>query len=442
MLQVYVGVQSDMYACALGYGGGLGVPMTNASVTVGEAVAAMTLHAPHLEAAADLTQSANCSDENQRKRRLVQEFNAWSSRYPIRLRPTLQWCSPMDVVVFLNDWRSHRVGRWRGAAAGEDGSVGGASSPPIAPSTLRATASRLSALCGMLGRHGPWTPNSPQGNPCLHPHVQRYLDGYARRAFETHGYSETSAVPLGLEKYMQLMGYLTRQIESSDDCYRRTLLLRDQAAFSYLWECGPRGLEVCDLLITDVRYHSLTCTPVWSDLVGDGLQEGVPVLSESTGGTKTRKMRYPGVVTLATSVQADGSGMFLPVLRAYALSAVQNGTPLKRWMIRPGYTGPGDRGLFREEALGSNALQQRLRRHLEAMGAYSGESLHSFRRGRTQHSRAAGATVAELMERHLWSCEASVRLYLHPLRHERRLPHAGDGATTGTGQLDTGAEQC
>ena len=44
VLQVYVGVQSDVYACALGYGPGLGVPVADGRVTVGEAITAMSLH--------------------------------------------------------------------------------------------------------------------------------------------------------------------------------------------------------------------------------------------------------------------------------------------------------------------------------------------------------------------------------------------------------------
>lgn len=48
-------------------------------------------------------------------------------------------------------------------------------------------------------------------------------------------------------------------------------------------------------------------------------------------------------------------------------------------------------------------------------------SLHSLRCGRAQHSHSKGAIVADLVEDHLWRCEESVLLYLHPPRHERRV---------------------
>ena len=62
------------------------------------------------------------------------------SPYPASVRPSLQWCTPTDVAVFLGAWRKEHRGRWR---KGED--------CPVAPSTLCDVVTRL-------GRHlqGAW----------------------------------------------------------------------------------------------------------------------------------------------------------------------------------------------------------------------------------------------------------------------------------------------
>ena len=406
-LQVYWSVQGDLYAEHLGYGAALAPAPTRAPVPLADAAVALQLDAAHLREAAELAAGATTGDEASRKRQLVEEWNLWAGRYPATVRPSLQWCSPQNVLVFLTAWRKGRHGRWSGAA-----------DCPVAPGTLRSTASRLSAIFASLGRHGPWEPHRPQGNPGQHPHVRAMLAGYERRLFEEEGYSAAGAVPLQEWKYDLLQGHLSERLMGTADPYQRCLLLRDQALFAYLWASGGRGKEGVDLLTSDFCYKDLACTPAWGDIIARKLRDGATVVVECSMGTKTRKTRHPGVVELACGGDAGGVTL-LSVLPDYAEAMAARGAPLRDWLFRPGTA--SENGGFEDAPMTRSAAASRLKDHLEAAGVYLGETAHSFRRGSAQHDKAAGVSKDEIRSKRQWRCEETAELYLHPTRHERRV---------------------
>ena len=400
-------MQGDLHASLLGYGAELAPSPVCRVVSPADAVAALQMDAEGMRDVSAFAAAATAGGEHNRRRRLVEEFNAWAARYPESVRPTLQWCSPMEVALFLNAWRKSHVGRWR---PGED--------CPVAPSTLRGVASRLAGICAGLGRHGPWSPERPGGDPTKHPHVQKMLDGYESVAFHEWGYSSSGAVPVVVDKFLALMAHLDARAEGAD-LYSRCLLLRDKVAFAYMWECGHRGKEVSRLTVQDLRYQDVACTGAWPDLSQGAPRAGATLLVEPGNGTKTRKTRHPGVVRLEVEVQPDGLGTFVATLPVYARAMAEFGTPLTSWLFRAG-TQP-EKGTFKSTACARSTLEERLKKHLRAMGVYMGETMHSFRRGGAQHEENEGVSREKICRKRHWRSEETAELYLHPLRHERRV---------------------
>ena len=416
-------MQGDLHALRMGFGAGLAPSPVGQTVPLGDAMTAFHLNEGHLqEASARLAAAATTGDEQGRRQKLVDEWNAWASPYPASVRPSLQWCTPTDVAVFLGAWRKEHRGRWR---KGED--------CPVAPSTLCDVVTRLAGIFKALGRYGPWSPDRPSGEPTKHPMVQQMLKGYERVAFEEEGYSAAGAVPMQPPKFLALMAHLDARAADATDCCTRGLLLRDKAAFAYLWESGPRGKEVSKLVLEDFRYEDLECTVAWQDLARGKLREGATLLVEPCHGTKGRLTRHPGVVALTCGLQEDGRGTFVATVPAYAAVMEALGTPLTHWLFRSGTQTAG--GTFLDTCISKQGLQQRLQRHLKAMKAYQGETLHSFRRGTAQHDNKNGEDRATLCRKRHWKGEETAELYLHPTRHLRRLVHPGADAASSSSRL-------
>ena len=393
----------------MGFGAGLAPSPVGQTIPLADAAIAFRLNEEHLQEAARLSAAATAGDEQGRRQKLVEEWNAWASPYPVSVRPSLQWCTPTDVTVFLGAWRKEHCGRWR---KGDD--------CPVVPSTLCDVVTRLAGVFKSLGRYGPWSPDRPSGEPTKHPIVQQMLKGYERVAFEDEGYSAAGAVPMQPSKFLALMEHLDARAADATSGHTRGLLLRDKVAFSYLWESGPRGKEVSQLVLEDFRYEDLECTVAWQGLARGELREGAALLVEPSHGTKGRLTRHPGVVALTRELQEDGRGTFVATVPAYAAAMESLGTPLTHWLFRSGTQAAG--GTFLDTCISKQGLQQRLRRHLEAMKAYQGETLHSFRRGTAQHDNKNGEDRATLCRKRHWRSEKTAELYLHPTRHLRRLP--------------------
>ena len=427
-LQVYRGACNDVYVCALGYGSQL-VPAvgTSRGVPLADASVALRLTASRLESAAAVTRAGVTSEEQRSKARLLNDWEHWAKAYPPSLRPSMQYCTPEEVLAFLEYWREHHPGRLpAGATPLSEGHI-----VPCAPSTLRGVKHRLSAICSAMGRHGPWGEDRLNGNPCLSPRVAKYLDGYERLAFEEHGYSPSGAVPMGLSKFWRLVAHVDAAMGPADE-YQRCMLLRDKVAFAYMWECGQRGKEAGRLVVSDFAYECVEVTPAWPDLVRGKVESDLPLLVESSMGTKKRKSRHPGVLYLAKTLQPDGTGLLVATLPVYAAAMEQYGYPLTQWLLRPGDQ-PAGRGTFLQMPYTTSALGHRLRGYLEAMGEYQGETTYSLRRGSTQQASSRGLSDEAIAQQRLWATTASVRLYRHPTRHVLRLP-AGAGRPAGASE--------
>ena len=143
----YEGMRAGFTASA-GYGvdgaSGEGRPVEGGDVARG-----LTMVAPALRRAAAVTE-ARCGEETRRRRqRIAADWEAWAGDFPSSIRPRLLSCRPMDVLVFLEEWRFTHRGRRR---AGEAGTSAAGEEFPVSPSTLRQTSSMLHGVFEGLGR--------------------------------------------------------------------------------------------------------------------------------------------------------------------------------------------------------------------------------------------------------------------------------------------------
>ena len=191
-------------------------------------------------------------------------------------------------------------------------------------------------------------------------------------------------------------------------------------AFAYLWEAGQRGKECCTLLLSDFRYQDLRCTEAWPDITARSLSPDLVLVVEGSQGTKTRHNRHPGVISLSKTPTAEGDGDPMAFLPQYAQAMAASGVPLTHWLFPNRFFSDAD--TKRRPHITSGALRLRLVLHLAQLGIWEGETLHSFRRGSSQHQQSQGRDPAAIAQRMLWRSPQSAELYLHPQRHRARMP--------------------
>ena len=408
MSQAYQQSLPILQANASGYVqlGLTGLDAARGTVPLSDAIAGLRLTESGLAGAAVITQYAVGSDLHKRREKVVADWDLWASQYPASVRPNLAQCQPAEVICFLDHWRESHVGKRSRDA------------PDVAPTTLRAISGHLSAVMTSLGRCDTWSPERLKGNPAKHPSVASFLKGYDLYCFQEKGYSSSGAVPLTFSKYCQLRDYLFSSADSCADVSVKCTLLRDLCAFSYLWEAGHRGKECSSLLLSDFRYKTLRGTLAWDDIVSGSLDPILPLLVEGSQGTKTQATRHPGVVELCKLPTSGGGGDLIRFLPKYAAAMADSGSPLRDWLFPSRFLSDSTR---RAPHISSSALRQRLVVHLSRLQLWEGETLHSFRRGGSQHEESCGHDVAAISKRRQWRCPKTAELYLHPLRHISRL---------------------
>ena len=410
--QVYQGLLSDYALASRGSGALLSqqCPSTQLA-TLSDAYTSLGITLPLLGRASATASLAHDGDTSSRRLKVLEDWNQWSSLYPNGLQPTLATCSPYDVLCFMQHWRETHHGLRRPTDPIDY-------LPEVAPSTLKSLRSHLSALCQALGRQGAWCPSHPERNPTDHHDVTAFLQGYARYCHEHTLYVASGAVPLTLDNHLKVITYLIHKAITSVTPISKAVYLRDLCLEAYLWETGQRGKEAGCLLVTDFTYGDTWCTPAFPSISASNLLPALPIMVESSRGTKTRKTKHPGTLVLQRVLGDNGNGILLHYLPSYAQAMNEAGSPLTGIMFKP--LSPSQTQ-FEERPYTSGAYSARLKSHLTACSTWSGETAHSVRRGSTQALKASGASTSEIAEQRLWRRETTVDLYLHATRHKRRL---------------------
>ncbi len=184
--------------------------------------------------------------------------------------------------------------------------------------------------------------------------------------------------------------------------------LRDGFAWSAMWATCSRGRDCGRLRLSDfVLADGRTLFTAWAAL----RQKPLPTLYLAQQGTKTHRGARAPLRELVPrgDILCPVNNLGL-LLEAYA----RCGQAATDHLVRPLAK---DRRSFREEGLTSQALGGRLTTWLSRLGLGGEETCHSFRRGRLQHERRAGAASAALLSLGEMSAPGTLKRYLDPGRH-------------------------
>ena len=244
-----------------------------------------------------------------------------------------------------------------------------------APGSVNSLKSQLSTEFHMLGRCGEWNAETLQGNPTYSDLLRRLTKGYSTDAAE-QGYEKKAAVPITHAEMLQLQHHLHQQ-QATQTGTKKLLTIRDGLAFCIMWQSCFRGYNAGGLRLENIRLptdgNKGSAIPFL--LPQTTLPEGAQ-LHLKPDMTKNKK---GGSCTIALTKDMLCISTWLPLaVDAYA-EAQQ---PITNYVVRPSQP---DQSSFKEEGMTSSALWHRLTLHLKACNLYTGQSLHSCRRGKMIH---------------------------------------------------------
>ena len=263
-------------------------------------------------------------------------------------------------------------------------------------SHVKSVLAHLSTSFELLGRCGDYSEATQQGNPCQSALVSAYRAGY-RRELIGGGIVPGPAVPMTLEKVRALVRYCLGESErAAGNPFSQMMWLRDAVLYLYLWYSWQRGSEGAS-----IRWEQL-------EFLGSALHVSTGPLKNHQFSTFTGKDVYEELGP------SEAEYCIVAQLRRYKAVVEAAGVSMlpdagHGFVFRAAAKGGKS---FSSGAQSCGAIYQRLRVHLSALGIYEGESVHSFRRGGVQHSKAEGVlTVEERRKKGRWRSVATLEHY-------------------------------
>lgn len=351
--------------------------------------AATSLYAASLSAAASVISRATMDATVARRMALGRELQGWLARLPAPFPRTLSTVRPEDLLVFFE---SHWVPTHAGSSApGLDHRV-------ASPQGVSSAISHLATLFESLGRRGPYDRDTGQGNPCNCVEMRNYKQGYARTLWQA-GYQERSAVPISLDKVTSLSSHLIRHVAAlgpQAPALERLETLRDLCLVLYAWHSAMRGTEGGRLSLADL--HDSQRRPLFPS----GYDPSVPVPTDlwvlPGHGTKTNKRgrNHQDPVHLpAQASLSDKHLCFVTWLWFFLDQSHKTGQTVQHYIFRP--LSPSW-AAFQEQAYSCTSFAKMIKARLTAIGLYSGETTHSFRRGTLQATNAQAGILAAAVQ--------------------------------------------
>ena len=363
-----------------------------------------------------------CGSQQRALDSIVSEFEVYVAELNCPGRDTWATCTYIEVLVFL---QAHYLPSHRGSFDGN-----------VVPSTLRKAISRLKRAFTMRGRVGAWQelPGGGVfvGNPCEHIDIEDYVTAYGNEADDADVH-ETSATPLTLEAYEQLMAALdseiniewARVVRGHGSAHKVITLQRDAAAFSTLWHSARRAADILQCKWDGIftAAHEAVA-PMWLSEMQRRCQGMEPheraagALLVVPSATKTEKRCRAATWELPSS----GGGSTDPCCPARQLFFLLAAVWCSGWgTLGTGSVFSGYCGRY-PEVIGSSALAARFadateRYDIKPIGDVRGYTMHSFRRGRLQHEAARGKTHVELMRLGGITSVKTLMKYLDKGRH-------------------------
>ena len=352
-------------------------------------------------AAAKAKASVSCQNQ-QRRFQLRAELSSFLASTPYG--KNLQNCNPVDLLVYLEEVY---IPQHAGSQL-ENGRV------TAAPSTISNILSHLRVIFKEVGRGAVWDDEAGSGNPAASFALSQWRQGDGKLTV-AGGWHCTGAKGITEPQMLQMQTHISQAAFHSADrtSHDKAVLARDGFAFSVLWQTGMRGVNGTEVTLDDFK------------LPGQGrgsvrayLQSVHPVQMQHPGIMEVQPLRTKTHAANTSSISIQpASELLLDVwfwlLAVYTLSAVA-GQPILQLLVRPSMaasspssapqnaTGKRSRGFqFLEQPLSTSGLYNRLRRHLSSIGAFTGESMHSFRKAMAERSSAGGESPQITMQRML-----------------------------------------
>ena len=205
--------------------------------------------------------------------------------------------------------------------------------------------------------------------------VRDMLKGYNNQAAEL-GYQKKGAVPLTEAEMHLLLSSMEQQFQSMTDQAQLSLLLRNALLFSMLWQFCFRGFNagaiwLCNIVLP-TRGSALPYLIPGTTLAAESVLHLLPDHTKNKKGGHCR-------VTLTCDV------MCLSTWLARAMQQhAEAGQPITNYLTRPLQVGTS---LFAEKLMSCSNVWARLTKYLKAFNMYTGQSVHSTRRGKMIHQQ-------------------------------------------------------
>ena len=257
----------------------------------------------------------------------------------------------------------------------------------------------------MLGRTGEWDPVTQQGNPMHSTQVRNMLKGYCNHAAEL-GYKKLGAVPLSEEEMRRLLCNMLQQLSTASGT-EQLLLIRDGLLFSLLWQTCFRGFNAGGIRLSNIYMPTgESAVPHLYPSLQMGPNAKVHIIPDST---KNKKGGHCSL-TLSCDELCFSSWLQLAIYSYHAA-----GQPITNFLTRPLLKGTTQ---FAEKGMSCSNTWARLTGQLKAQGMYTGQSVHSTRRGKMMHQLQQQQTHKEIGEAAMCN-EANARYYTNLHRPTR-----------------------
>eukprot|EP00798_Chlamydomonas_sp_ICE-L_P016039 gene16039-biopygen25035 len=338
--------------------------------------AAEALYSRGLEGAMAIMEHQVEPETLARRDAVGEEFAFWMARLPPPFPCDLRTARPEDIVCFM---QTHWVQRHAGTK------IPGIDRLLASPSGVESALGHLSSLIQTLGRCGPYDELTGHGNPCRGGPVQAYRRGYDRVLWKA-GYQEGAAVPISKGKTEQLVRYLDGHAGRAPKVLQRLVYFRDALMVKHVWATAYRGKEGGRLCLLDLHYKD--DRQIFPNGYDPTVSLPNEVVIKLTYGTKTNKRSRKHQEPVEYFLEPSSGYCFWGHLWAYLQLSHLAGYTVNHFVFRP-LASRRDR--FKEDQpFSCCALIKRVQKHLKDMGAYDGETSHSFRRGTLQASAEVG----------------------------------------------------
>ncbi|KAL0036933.1 hypothetical protein WJX77_005762 [Trebouxia sp. C0004] len=239
--------------------------------------------------------------------------------------------------------------------------------------------------------------------------IRDMTKGYHNQAAEL-GYQKRGAVPLEETEMLQLLERMCSDLTAAP-LQEQLLLIRDGLVFSLLWQTCFRGFNVGGVRLDNLVLPTGGCALPYL-LPQLGMKAGAK-LHLKPDHSKNKKGGHCQI-TLTCDPLCFTSWL-RPAVALYASA----GQPITNVLTRP-----LDKGtqVYAEKGMTSSVIWARLVKYLKAYGMYTGQSVHSTRRGSMIHQKdQMQATVSKVAQAGM-CLEKIAEYYTNVYRPTRRKP--------------------